>query len=229
MKKDSYLLPCINDALDYITGSSWFSSLNLRSGYWQVELAPDVQPKTAFTIGQGLWHFRVMPFRLCNAPATFKRLMERVLAHVPQQHCIVYLDDLLVHASDFEGALCNLQEVFAAIRQAGLRLNPKKCQLFRRETTFLGHVVSAGGVSTDPAKITAVRDWLLPTNVNDLRSFLGLASYYRWYVQDFSTIASVLHHCLQCTKHVATFKLLPDSIRLLVAPHRACSLQYCFE
>ncbi|KAJ8362593.1 hypothetical protein AAFF_G00367680 [Aldrovandia affinis] len=82
-----------------------------------------------------------MPFGLCNAPATFKRLMERVLAHVPRQHCIVSLNDLLIHASDFEGALCNLREVFAAIRQTGLRLNPKKCQLFRRKTAFLGHVV----------------------------------------------------------------------------------------
>ncbi|KAJ8395018.1 hypothetical protein AAFF_G00039690 [Aldrovandia affinis] len=98
-----------------------------------------------------------------------------------------------VHTSNFEGALCNLREVFAAIRQARLQLNPKKCQLFRRETTFLGHVVSTGGVSTNPAKIAAVRDWPLPTNVSNLRSFLGLASYYCRYVQDFATIASPLH------------------------------------
>ncbi|KAJ8385322.1 hypothetical protein AAFF_G00190380 [Aldrovandia affinis] len=136
-----------------------------------------------------------MPFGLCNAPATFERLMERVLSHVPRQHCIVYLVDLRVHVGDFEGALRNLREVFATIRQAGLRLNPKKCQLFRRETAFLGHIVSADGIATDPAKIAAVRDWPPPTNVSDLRSFLGLVSYYRKYVQDFATIARPLH-CL---------------------------------
>ncbi|KAJ8405655.1 hypothetical protein AAFF_G00316350 [Aldrovandia affinis] len=192
-RKDAYPLPRINDALDHISGSRWFSSLDLRNGYWQVELAPDAWPKTAFTIGQGLWQFRVMPFGLCNAPATFERLMEWVLSHVPKQHCIVYLDNLLVHAGDLKGALHHLWEVFATIRQAGLRLNPKKWQLFRRETAFLGHVVSADGVATNPVKIAAVRNWPPPTNISNLRSFLGLASYYRRYVQDFAIIARPLH------------------------------------
>ncbi|KAJ8346946.1 hypothetical protein SKAU_G00283470 [Synaphobranchus kaupii] len=106
-----------------------------------------------------------MPFGLCNAPATFERLMERVLAAVPRSHCVVYLDDLLVHASNFQQALANLTDVLAAIRQAGLRLNPKKCQLLRRETAFLGHIVSERSVATDPSKVAAVRDWPVPGNV----------------------------------------------------------------
>ncbi|KAJ8349818.1 hypothetical protein SKAU_G00249480 [Synaphobranchus kaupii] len=191
--KDSYPLPRIDEALYHISGSSWFSSLDLRSGYWQVRLAPEAKPKTAFTIGQGLWQFRVLPFGLCNAPATFERLMERVLAAVPHIRCVVYLDDLLVHASDFQQALANLTDVLAAIRQAGLRLNPKKCQLLRRETAFLGHIVSEWGVATDPSKVAAVRDWPVPGNVDELRTFLGLASYYLRFVRDFATLASPLH------------------------------------
>ncbi|KAJ8396649.1 hypothetical protein AAFF_G00014870 [Aldrovandia affinis] len=125
------------------------------------------------------------------------------------------LDYIRRSSCDFEGALCNLREVFAAIHQAGLCLNPKKCQ-------FLGHVVSAGSISTDPAKITAVHDWPLPTNFSDLRSFLGLALYYRRYVQDFATIASPLHRLTDRSRPVwndpcsTAFKILQTA--LIMAP-----------
>ncbi|CAI5681075.1 unnamed protein product, partial [Oreochromis niloticus] len=190
-KKDSYLLPRIDEALDYVTGSSWFSSLDLRSGYWQVELAPEARPKTAFTIGQGLWQFRVMPFGLYNAPAT------RVLVNIPHSRCVVYLDDLLVHGGDFDSALSHLSEVFSAIRRAGLRLNPAKCRLLARETTFLGHVISAQGIATDSAKVAAVRDWPTPSNVKELQSFLGLASYYRRFIKGRPCMAVECRYCLR--------------------------------
>ncbi|KAJ8402869.1 hypothetical protein AAFF_G00361830 [Aldrovandia affinis] len=119
--------------------------------------------------------------------------MERVLSAVPRSCCVVYLDCLLVHASSFEPALANLHNVLAVIRQTGLWLNPRKCQLLRRQTAFLGHVVSERGVATDPAKVTAVQDWPTLANVGELRSLLGLVVYRR-FVRSFASIASPLHH-----------------------------------
>ncbi len=131
-----------------------------------------------------------MPFGLCNDPATFERLMERVLKNIPRTRCVV---DLLVHARDFDQAVHNLREVLTAIRSAGLRLNPAKCNLLTRQMHFLEYVVSESGVATDQTKVAAMRDWPPPTNISELRSFLRLASYYRRFDRDFATISSPLH------------------------------------
>ncbi|GFX31606.1 retrovirus-related Pol polyprotein from transposon 17.6 [Trichonephila clavipes] len=156
-KKDSYPLPRIDDTLDTLASNTWFSTLDLKSGYWQVEPHPDHKEKTAFTMGQGLWQFKVMPFGLCNAPATFEHLMETVLGGLSYNACLVYLDDIIVGRS-FEEHLKYIRRVLQKLKEAKLKLSPSKCHLFRREVTYLRHIISADGVRIDPDKISAVKD-----------------------------------------------------------------------
>ncbi|GFU76940.1 retrovirus-related Pol polyprotein from transposon 297 [Trichonephila clavipes] len=145
-KKDSYPLPRINDTLDTLSGHKWFSTLDLKSGYWQVEIHPEDREKTAFTSGQGLWQFKVMPFGLCNAPATFERLMETVLKGLTFEACLIYLDDVIIGGRTFEEHLQNIRKVLSKLSDANLKLNPSKCKFFRKEVNYLGHIISAEGV-----------------------------------------------------------------------------------
>ena len=146
-KLDVYPLPWIDDSLDLLANSRYFTSLDLASGYWQVGMDPASQEKTEFITYAGLYEFTVMPFGLCNALATFQCLMENVLAGLAREKCIVYLDDVLVIGQTFQEHLCNLREVFTRLSRAGLWLKPLKCKLMQRKVEFLGYVVSADGVS----------------------------------------------------------------------------------
>ena len=180
-----------------------FSTLDLTSGYWQVEMDPDDAGKTAFCTRYGLYQWRVMPFGLCNAPSTFERLMEKVLAGLQWKIALLYLDDVIVFSSTVEQQLDRLRLVFERIRKANLQLKPKKCHLFCKEVSFLGHRVSGEGVTTEEDKVQAVKEWPVPKSVKAVRSFLGLTGYYRRFVKDYAAVASPL---IALTQKAVVFK-----------------------
>ena len=192
--KDAYSLPCIDETLDCLGEATIFTSLNLRSGYWQVEMEEESKPLTAFTVGSlGFYKCERMSFGLTNAPATFQHLMENCLGELHLSWCIIYLDDIIVFSDSPSEHLCRLRGVFAKLDKAGLKLKPKKCEFFKTRITYLGHIVSSKGIETNPKKVKAVKHWTIPKTVTDVRSFLGFTNYYRRFIKGYAKVAKPLN------------------------------------
>ena len=191
-KKDAYPLPDIQDALDNLRGSNCFATIDLLSGYWQLGMTERAKERSAFCTRRGLFQFTRMPFGLSGAPGSFCRLMQIVLRDHLWTICLCYLDDIVVFAKTPQELLERLRTVLDRLRQVGLKVKPSKCDLFRTEIKFLGHMVSAYGIEPLPDKIETIQDWPTPKCLRDVRAFFGLASYYRRFVQGFATIAEPL-------------------------------------
>ncbi|KAJ9512237.1 hypothetical protein QJQ45_012789 [Haematococcus lacustris] len=177
--KNRYPLPRIDDLLDQLAGARVFSKIDLKSGYHQIRVAEADIHKTAFRTRYGHYEYTVMPFGLCNAPATFQRLMNDIFLPHLDQFVLVYLDDILIYSRSEAEHLEHLRTVLGLLRQHQLYANLSKCAFFLPSMDFLGHIISAAGIHPDPAKISAMVQWPVPRNLNDLRSFLGSANYYR--------------------------------------------------
>jgi transposase InsO family protein len=191
--RDAIPLPRMDDALDELAGARVFSTMDLHSGYWQVKVKEEDQPKTAFSVPQrGQFVWKRMPFGLVNSPATFTRLMAAALDKVAWKICLIYLDDVLVWSRTVDEHLQRLQQIFELMREAGVRLKPQKCHFLMKRVSFLGHVVSEAGVETESDKVEAVKSWPKPESKKDIQAFMGLCGYYRRFLRDFSVVAEPL-------------------------------------
>jgi hypothetical protein len=198
--KKKYPLPRIIDLFDQLSGATVFSKMDLRSGYHQIKIRAEDIPKTAFTTRYGLYEYTVMSFGLTNAPATFMRLMNSVFMEYLDKFVVVYIDDILIYSKTEEEHAEHLRLALTKLREHRLYAKFSKCEFWLNELIFLGHVLSANGVAVIPDKVQSVLDWVTPSSVKDVRSFLGLAGYYRRFIENFSKIAKPMTELLDTSQ-----------------------------
>jgi RNase H-like domain found in reverse transcriptase/Reverse transcriptase (RNA-dependent DNA polymerase)/Aspartyl protease/SET domain len=187
--KNKYPLPLTDELFDRVHGARWFSKIDLRTGFHQIRVRDEDVAKTAFRTRFGSYEYRVLPMGLTNAPGTFMQLMNDTFSDLLDRSVLVFLDDILVFSRTEQEHEQHVEEVLRRLRQQQLYAKLSKCELFRQQVEFLGHHIGADGLSVSPDKIAAVRDWPRPSNVRDVRSFLGLANFYRRFVQSYSNLA----------------------------------------
>jgi hypothetical protein len=196
--KNRYALPRVDDLLDSLSGAQVFSALDLASGYWQIRISDNDAAKTGFNTHEGHYEWKVLPMGLCNAPATFQHTMNTIFAGKGLGKFVaVYLDDILVYSRTPEEHVQHLRQVFEVLREHQFYCKPSKCQFAKAELKYLGHIVGRHGLKVDPAKIEKVQNWPRPRTVTKVRSFLGLATYFRRFIQGFSALARPLHRLTQ--------------------------------
>ena len=206
-KKDHFPLPFIDQVLDTLAGKKYFSFLDGYSGYNQISIAPEDQDKTTFTYPWGTFAYSVLPFGLCNAPATFQRAVISIFADISHNCMEIYMDDFTTFGVTFEEAMINIEKVLVRCQEHNLALNSEKCFMLMQEGVVLGHFISVAGIQVDPAKVEVIQTLPIPTKLKDIRSFMGHAGYYMHFIKDSSKIASPLYKFL--TKE-AQFNWTPE-------------------
>ncbi len=196
--KDKYPIPNIQLLIiDSLHGAKYFSTLDLLSGYWQIEIAEKHKYKTAFICEYGLYEFNCMPFGLCNAPGTFQQAMNNILKKVLYEFALVYLDDIIVFSKTIDDHITHLNAVFELLEQEGLKLKLSKCNFFKTKIEYLGHIITVDGFRPDEKKVIAIKNYPEPQNVKQLLSFLGLVNYYRKFIREYAESA---HYLTESTK-----------------------------
>ncbi|KAA0063033.1 Retrovirus-related Pol polyprotein from transposon 17.6 [Cucumis melo var. makuwa] len=191
--KYRFPIPRIGDLLDQLGKATVFSKIDLRIGYHR----PGDEWKTAFNTNEELFKWLVMPFGLSNAPSTFMRLMNQVLYPFLNQFIVVYFDDILVYSSSREDHLQHLRKLFQVLTEIELYINPKKCTFLTKEIVFLGFLIKEGKIGIEPKKVEAIQSWPVPTFIKEVQGFLGLASFYKRFIRNFSSIVAPLTNCLK--------------------------------
>jgi hypothetical protein len=190
--KSKYPLPRIDQLIDQLNGATMLSSLDLQSGYYQIRINPEDVPKTAFLTPFGQYQFKVMSFGLCNAPSTFQAVMNKIFRPYLNKFMCVYLDDILIYSKTPQEHVKHLEQVLQVLRENEFYVKLSKCDFEKRELKFLGHMVGAEGIKVDPTKTKVVEDWPVPSNVSHVRSFLGLANYFRKFLPAYAIVTAPL-------------------------------------
>lgn len=194
---DKYPIPNISDVLDKLGNCHYFTTLDLASGFYQVEMNPDDIPKTAFNVEHGHFEFLRMPMGLKNSPSTFQRVMDNVLRDLQNVICLVYLDDIIVFSVSLQEHMVNLEKVFKRLRESNFKIQLDKSEFLKLETAYLGHIISKDGIKPNPDKIAAIKKFPLPKTATEIKRFLGLLGYYRKFIPDFAKITKPMTQCLK--------------------------------
>jgi len=190
--KNKHPLPIVDELLDELAGACCFTKLDFRADYHQIRVAPEDEFKTVFRTHHGLYEFRVIPFGLTNAPATFQSIMNQIFASLLRKHVLVFMDDVLIYSKSLEEHVLHLTQVFQILDNHHFLVKLSKCEFAKQELEYLGHTISIQGVATEPTKIQAIAKWPVPSTVKELRGFLGLTGYYRRFIKHYGILSKPL-------------------------------------